>query len=55
MFRNVYPIAFDPDSLPADKISQAAFKELLQRGLVQQADCYMSLRAANDPGCAKTR
>ena len=38
MFRGVYPIAFDPASLPADKVSQAAVDELLKRGLVEQGD-----------------
>ncbi|WP_430491817.1 pyruvate kinase [Pseudomonas fulva] len=38
MFRGVYPIDFDPASLPADKVSQAAVDELLKRGLVEQGD-----------------
>ncbi|MGH8486528.1 MAG: pyruvate kinase alpha/beta domain-containing protein, partial [Pseudomonas sp.] len=38
MFRGVYPIAFDPAALPAEKVSQAAVDELLKRGLVEPGD-----------------
>ncbi len=38
MFRGVYPIAFDPASLPGERVSEAAIDELLRRQLVQPGD-----------------
>ena len=38
LLRGVQSIAFDAAALPADKVSQAAVDELLQRGLVQPGD-----------------
>ena len=35
LFRGVYPIAFDPASLPSETVSEAALGELLKRDLVQ--------------------
>lgn len=38
LFRGVYPIAFDPASLPSETVSEAAIGELLKRDLVQPGD-----------------
>ncbi|MBX9912874.1 MAG: pyruvate kinase [Pseudomonadaceae bacterium] len=38
LFRGVQTVPFDPATLPADKVSQAAVDELLKRGAVQQGD-----------------
>jgi len=38
MFRGVYPVAFDPASLPPAEVSQAAVDELLKMGVVEQGD-----------------
>lgn len=38
LFRGVYTVPFDPASLPADKVSQAAVDELLKRGVVEPGD-----------------
>ncbi|PZR35231.1 MAG: pyruvate kinase, partial [Ectopseudomonas oleovorans] len=38
LFRGVYTVPFDPASLPANKVSQAAVDELLKRGVVEPGD-----------------
>ncbi|WP_437880490.1 pyruvate kinase [Pseudomonas sp. LRF_L74] len=38
LFRGVYTVPFDPLAYPADKVSQAAVDELLQRGVVEPGD-----------------
>lgn len=38
MFRGVYPIAFDPVSLPVESVSEAAVNELLRLSLVDPGD-----------------
>jgi pyruvate kinase len=38
LFRGVQTIPFDPATLPADKVSQAAVDELLKRSIVQPGD-----------------
>lgn len=38
LFRGVYPIAFDPASLPLETVSEAAVCELLKRDLVEPGD-----------------
>ncbi|MCY1434683.1 Pyruvate kinase II [compost metagenome] len=38
MFRGVYPVAFDPAALPAEKVSEAAVDELLKREVVEPGD-----------------
>ena len=38
LFRGVQTVPFDPASLPAEKVSQAAVNELLKRNLVQPGD-----------------
>jgi pyruvate kinase len=38
LFRGVQTVPFDPSTLAADKVSQAAVDELLKRGAVQQGD-----------------
>ncbi|MCD4865101.1 pyruvate kinase [Pseudomonas sp. PLB05] len=38
LFRNVHTIPFDPTTMPANKVSQAAVDELLKRGIVEHGD-----------------
>ena len=38
LFRGVYTVPFDPASLPANKVIQAAVDELLKRGVVEPGD-----------------
>ena len=38
LFRNVHTIPFDPTTMPANKVSEAAVDELLKRGIVEHGD-----------------
>lgn len=38
LFRGVYTIPFDPESMPAELVSQRAVEELVKRGVVQSGD-----------------
>ena len=38
LFRGVYTVPFDPESMPAELVSQSAVEELVKRGVVQSGD-----------------